>query len=194
MASSTSAARGPGRCRAAYVSQYFHYGHYGVDIADDYGSSIVSPRAGTVVFAGWKSNGGGYQVWINHGNGIYSAHHHMSSVVVSSGQSVAKGQRIGRVGSSGWATGPHDHFEVWIGGRTRAARTGSTRSGITEPAAQRVLTRPPAALATHNPRTERPQRFSSASGGTTRRCVHVRPTRHPLHRADPTFGPPPVRR
>ncbi|HUQ43222.1 MAG TPA: M23 family metallopeptidase [Candidatus Limnocylindria bacterium] len=100
---------------SGYVSQYFHYGHYGVDVAADYGSSIVSPRAGEVVFAGWKSNGGGYQVWIYHGNGIYSGHHHMSSVLVSTGQSVAKGQRIGRVGSSGWATGPHDHFEVWVG-------------------------------------------------------------------------------
>ena len=98
-----------------YVSQGFHYGHYGVDIADDYGSTIVSPRAGTVVFAGWKSNGGGYQVWINHGSGIYSSHNHMSSVAVSGGQSISKGQRIGRVGSSGWASGPHDHFEVWIG-------------------------------------------------------------------------------
>jgi murein DD-endopeptidase MepM/ murein hydrolase activator NlpD len=98
-----------------YVSQSFHYGHYGVDIADSYGSPIVSPRDGTVVFAGWKSNGGGYQVWINHGNGIYSAQHHMSAVSVSAGQGVAKGQRIGRIGQSGWATGPHDHFEVWIG-------------------------------------------------------------------------------
>jgi murein DD-endopeptidase MepM/ murein hydrolase activator NlpD len=98
-----------------YVSQGFHYGHYGVDIAHDYGSTIVTPRAGEVVFAGWKDNGGGYQVWIYHGNGIYSGHHHMSSVLVRAGQSVSKGQRIGRVGSSGWATGPHDHFEVWVG-------------------------------------------------------------------------------
>jgi Membrane proteins related to metalloendopeptidases len=98
-----------------YISQSFHYGHYGVDIAAPYGSSIVSPRAGTVVFAGWKSNGGGYQVWIYHGNGIYSGHHHMSKVLVSAGQTVAKGKLIGRVGQSGWATGPHDHFEIWIG-------------------------------------------------------------------------------
>ena len=98
-----------------YVSQYFHYGHYGVDIAHDYGSAIVSPRDGTVVFAGWKDNGGGYQVWISHGNGIFSAHHHMSAVLVQAGQTVAQGQRIGRIGQSGWATGPHDHFEVWIG-------------------------------------------------------------------------------
>jgi murein DD-endopeptidase MepM/ murein hydrolase activator NlpD len=98
-----------------YVSQGFHYGHYGVDIAHDYGSAIVSPRDGTVIFAGWKNNGGGYQVWISHGNGIYSAHHHMSAVLVSTGQVVAKGQRIGKIGQTGWATGPHDHFEVWVG-------------------------------------------------------------------------------
>jgi LysM repeat protein len=98
-----------------YISQYFHYGHLGVDIAAPYGSAIVSPRAGTVVFAGWKSNGGGYQVWIYHGNGIYTGHHHMSRILVSVGQTVAKGQLIGRVGQSGWATGPHDHFEVWVG-------------------------------------------------------------------------------
>jgi murein DD-endopeptidase MepM/ murein hydrolase activator NlpD len=98
-----------------YISQYFHYGHLGVDIAAPYGSAIVSARAGTVVFAGWKDNGGGYQVWIYHGNGIYTGHHHMSKVLVSAGQTVAKGQLIGRVGQSGWATGPHDHFEVWVG-------------------------------------------------------------------------------
>jgi murein DD-endopeptidase MepM/ murein hydrolase activator NlpD len=98
-----------------YISQSFHYGHYGVDIAHDYGSAIVAPRDGVVIFAGWKDNGGGYQVWINHGGGVYSAHHHMSAVLVSAGQTVTKGQRIGRIGQTGWATGPHDHFEVWIG-------------------------------------------------------------------------------
>ena len=101
-----------------YVSQYFHYGHYGVDIADDYGSSIVSPRAGTVAFAGWKSNGGGYQVWINHGNGIYSAHHHMSSVVVSSGQSVARASAL-------VASGPAAGRRV----RTTTSRSGSGGPG-----------------------------------------------------------------
>jgi murein DD-endopeptidase MepM/ murein hydrolase activator NlpD len=98
-----------------YISQYFHYGHLGIDVAADYGSAIVSPLAGHVVFAGWKSNGGGYQVWIQHGNGLYSAHHHMSSVSVATGQDIARGDRIGRIGQSGWATGPHDHFEVWVG-------------------------------------------------------------------------------
>ncbi len=98
-----------------YISQYFHYGHYGLDIAADYGTTVVAARPGVVVFAGWKSNGGGYQVWVNHGSGIYTSYNHLSAVTVSSGQSVAKGQRVGRVGMSGWATGPHLHLEVWIG-------------------------------------------------------------------------------
>ena len=98
-----------------YISQYFHYGHYGVDIAADYGTPIVAPVAGHVIFAGWKSNGGGYQVWIQLGNGLYTAQYHMSAVTVSAGMDVAKGQRVGRIGMTGWASGPHCHFEVWVG-------------------------------------------------------------------------------
>jgi murein DD-endopeptidase MepM/ murein hydrolase activator NlpD len=98
-----------------YISQYFHSYHLGIDIAAQYGSPIVAARAGTVVFAGWKSGGGGYQVFIYHGSGMYTAYLHMSSVGVSTGQAVARGQRIGRVGSSGNATGPHCHFAVSIG-------------------------------------------------------------------------------
>jgi len=98
-----------------YISQYFWSGHPGVDIAASYGTPIVSPLAARVVYAGWKSNGGGYQVWLNYGNGLYGGMYHMSSVAVSVGQVVARGQRVGRIGMSGWATGPHVHFEVWIG-------------------------------------------------------------------------------
>jgi murein DD-endopeptidase MepM/ murein hydrolase activator NlpD len=98
-----------------YISQYFTSGHLGVDIAADYGSTVVSPLAGHVIFAGWKSNGGGYQAWISHGNGIYTSLNHMSAVTASTGQDVSRGQRVGRVGMSGWASGPHLHIEVWIG-------------------------------------------------------------------------------
>ena len=97
------------------ISQYFHYGHYGLDIAADYGSRVRSAAGGTVVFAGWKSNGGGYQVWIAHGSGLYTTYNHMSGVSVGRGQHVSRGQQVGRIGSSGWATGPHLHFEVWRG-------------------------------------------------------------------------------
>jgi murein DD-endopeptidase MepM/ murein hydrolase activator NlpD len=98
-----------------YISQYYHSYHLGVDIAADYGSPIVAALSGTVVFAGWKSGGGGYQVFLYHGNGLYTAYLHMSSVAVSTGQAVSRGQRIGRIGSSGNATGPHVHFAVSVG-------------------------------------------------------------------------------
>jgi murein DD-endopeptidase MepM/ murein hydrolase activator NlpD len=98
-----------------YISQYFHYGHYGLDIAADYGSEVRAAGAGTVIFAGWKGNGGGYQVWISHGSNLYTTYNHMSAISVGYGQSVAEGQQVGRVGQSGNATGPHLHFEVWRG-------------------------------------------------------------------------------
>jgi murein DD-endopeptidase MepM/ murein hydrolase activator NlpD len=98
-----------------YISQYFSYGHPAIDIAGDYGLSIKAAAAGKVTFAGWKNNGGGYQVWIAHGSGLYTTYSHMSSVAVSAGRSVGRGQFIGRLGSSGWSTGPHLHFEVWRG-------------------------------------------------------------------------------
>jgi murein DD-endopeptidase MepM/ murein hydrolase activator NlpD len=98
-----------------YISQYFHYGHYAIDIAADYGSEVRAAGAGTVVFAGWKGNGGGYQVWISHGSNLYTTYNHMSAISVGYGQSVSGGQQVGRVGQSGDATGPHLHFEVWRG-------------------------------------------------------------------------------
>ena len=98
-----------------YISQYFHYGHYAIDIAADYGSRVVSAASGRVIFAGWKSNGGGYQVWVSHGSGLYTTYNHMSAITVSNGENVARGEQVGRIGSSGMATGPHLHFEVWNG-------------------------------------------------------------------------------
>jgi murein DD-endopeptidase MepM/ murein hydrolase activator NlpD len=97
------------------ISQYYHYGHYGIDIDGDSGDRIVAAASGTVTFAGWKSNGGGYQVWIAHGSGLYTTYNHMSSVSVGRGQRVGKGQRVGRLGATGFASGSHLHFEVWKG-------------------------------------------------------------------------------
>ncbi len=98
-----------------YISQYFHYGHYAIDIAATYGSKVRAAAAGRVIFAGWKNNGGGYQVWISHGSNLYTTYNHMSAITVGTGQSVSTGTQVGRVGQSGHATGPHLHFEVWIG-------------------------------------------------------------------------------
>ncbi|MBA2721031.1 MAG: M23 family metallopeptidase [Chloroflexi bacterium] len=98
-----------------YISQYYHYGHYGIDIAADRGTRVKAAGGGTVIFAGWKSNGGGYQVWLAHGSGLYTTYNHMASVSVGRGQRVSRGQQIGRVGATGNASGPHLHFEVWRG-------------------------------------------------------------------------------
>lgn len=98
-----------------YISQYFRYGHGGLDIAADYGSTVRASAGGKVIFAGWKSNGGGYQVWIAHGSGLYTTYNHMAGVSVGIGQTVDRGQQVGRVGSSGRSTGPHLMIEVWRG-------------------------------------------------------------------------------
>jgi len=98
-----------------YISQYFHYGHYAIDIAADYGTRVMAAASGTVTFAGWKNNGGGYQVWIAHGSNLFTTYNHMSAITVGRGQSVSRGQQVGRVGMTGNATGPHLHFEVWRG-------------------------------------------------------------------------------
>ena len=98
-----------------YISQYFRYGHYGVDIAASYGSPVLAALAGTVVYAGWASTGCGYSVIIRHSSSLYSMYCHNSSITVSRGQSVSRRQQVARIGSSGWATGPHLHFAVSIG-------------------------------------------------------------------------------
>lgn len=98
-----------------HISQYYHYGHWGVDIAHDYGAPVLAARSGVVIFAGWKNNGGGWQVWISHPGRVFSTYNHMSALSVGTGQSVGGGQRVGRIGRTGHATGPHLHFEVWVG-------------------------------------------------------------------------------
>lgn len=102
--------------RYSYISQGYWTRHRADDIASYRGTPIVPIRSGRVVFAGWKHNCGGYQVWVSHGNGLYSAYYHMRSIAVVKGNWVTKSStRLGRVGASGCATGPHLHVEVWRG-------------------------------------------------------------------------------
>ena len=89
--------------------------HSGIDIGAGYGAAIVAADGGTVTLAGEKG-GYGSCVMINHGNGYVTLYGHMSSIAVSQGQVVSKGETIGYVGSSGIATGPHCHFEIFSGG------------------------------------------------------------------------------
>ncbi len=85
--------------------------HTGVDIAAPSGTPIRAAAAGTVIIAGWM-DAYGYTVAIDHGGGVSTLYAHCSSVSVRVGQEVSQGQVIGRVGSTGWSTGPHLHWEV----------------------------------------------------------------------------------
>lgn len=89
--------------------------HKGIDIAAPKGTPVYAADGGTVVYAGWMS-GYGYLVQINHGNGYVTYYGHNSSLLVSVGQHVYKGQQIARVGSTGNSTGNHCHFEVRYNG------------------------------------------------------------------------------
>lgn len=91
--------------------------HTGLDLAGSTGSPVYASDGGTVSFAGW-SGGYGKVIKINHGNGYETYYAHLSSINVSNGQKVAKGEMIGRVGNTGNSTGPHLHFEIRLNGRT----------------------------------------------------------------------------
>ena len=91
--------------------------HPGMDIANDLGTPIVATADGVVEYAGWDSGGYGNMVDINHGNGIMTRYGHASQVVVSAGQSVKRGQIIAYMGSTGFSTGPHVHYEVHVNGQ-----------------------------------------------------------------------------
>lgn len=96
-------------------SQRFSKYHPAIDIACNAGAKVRASAAGKVIFAGWRSNGGGYQVWISHGKSFYTTYNHLSSILTRTGKWVGKGSIIGRVGSTGRSTGPHLHFEIWRG-------------------------------------------------------------------------------
>lgn len=89
--------------------------HTGIDIGASSGTSIKAADNGAVIFAGWLGAYGNAVV-IDHGGGLSTLYGHMSSIGVGEGAVVSQGQSIGRVGSTGWSTGPHLHFEVRQGG------------------------------------------------------------------------------
>lgn len=88
--------------------------HAAVDFAIGYGASIYAANNGTVIFTGYNSSYGNHVI-INHRNGYYTLYAHMSRSTVKVGQDVESGNLIGYMGSTGVSTGPHLHFEVWIG-------------------------------------------------------------------------------
>ncbi len=91
--------------------------HKGIDIAGPTGTPIVAAAEGVVVTAGWNSGGYGYLVEIQHPDGSLTLYAHNSRVLVQVGQQVAQGQQVSEMGSTGYSTGPHLHFEVHPSGK-----------------------------------------------------------------------------
>ena len=89
--------------------------HTGLDIANSYGTDIVAADGGIVTYAGWQG-GYGYLVKIDHQNGYVTYYAHNSSLLVSVGDKVFKGEHIAEMGMTGKATGNHCHFEVHYNG------------------------------------------------------------------------------
>ena len=113
--------------------------HHGADMRADYGTPVVAAGDGVVVFAG-RQGGYGNVVYIDHGGGIVTRYGHLQRIDTRKDATLTAGQRIGQVGSTGRATGPHLHFEVRIDGRDVNPMTAMTVAELqrTQPDAGRV--------------------------------------------------------
>lgn len=89
--------------------------HPGVDLGADYGQIVRASAAGTVASADWDG-GYGQKIDVDHGNGYHTWYAHLSKIEVKPGQYVHKGQEIGLVGSTGFSTGPHLHYQIMLNG------------------------------------------------------------------------------
>lgn len=93
-------------------------GHGGLDIGAAYGTNVLAANDGTVIVAGYNAGGYGNYIIIDHGGGYTSLYGHNSSLSVSVGQKVTRGQVIAKCGSTGLSSGPHIHFEIRINNAT----------------------------------------------------------------------------
>ncbi len=102
--------------KGSRITQYYSWRHLGLDIANKTGTPIYAADAGSVTYTGWK-NGYGYTIIVDHGGGKETLYAHLSKFYVEKGTRVGKGESIAAMGSTGWSTGSHLHFEVRIGGK-----------------------------------------------------------------------------
>jgi murein DD-endopeptidase MepM/ murein hydrolase activator NlpD len=100
------------------ISTYFDWGHPGIDIDGygQYGAPIAAAASGTVVLTAWDSWGYGYHVIVEHEDGSRTLYAHLSDIWVSQGQWVNQGEAVGALGSTGYSTGAHLMFNLYIGG------------------------------------------------------------------------------
>lgn len=99
---------------AKKITQYYWWKHAAIDIGAPTGTPIYAAESGTVEVAGWSTGGYGNYIIINHGNGMKTLYAHASKLYVRKGEKVSRGQTIMAMGSTGWSTGPHLHFEVRV--------------------------------------------------------------------------------
>ncbi|HEY9886596.1 MAG TPA: peptidoglycan DD-metalloendopeptidase family protein, partial [Vampirovibrionales bacterium] len=90
--------------------------HSGIDLGARHGTPVKASNGGLIIYSGWYS-GYGKTVIVSHGNGKSTLYAHMSRISVNNNQKVAQGQTIGYVGSTGYSTGPHLHFEYRLKGK-----------------------------------------------------------------------------
>jgi len=86
--------------------------HAGIDIAAPIGTPILAAASGTIEYASWNDGGYGNMIDIRHADGTITRYAHMNELYVKEGQTVSQGQTIGAMGSTGFSTGPHLHFEI----------------------------------------------------------------------------------
>lgn len=109
---STTSLQWPASCNV--ITQYFFYGHQGLDIACKLGTPIYAAEDGVVETSGWMT-GYGKMIKIRHSSSMETLYGHFSTLLVQSGEAVNRGDVIGLMGSTGWSTGSHLHFEVRVG-------------------------------------------------------------------------------
>ena len=97
------------------ITQYFWWGHTGVDLAAPYGTTIGASDDGVVVATGWVAVGG-LRVCVQHAGGLMTCYYHTGAVFVSPGQTVVRGQPLASIGLTGVTTGPHVHWELRLNG------------------------------------------------------------------------------
>ena len=98
------------------ITQYYSWRHTGLDVANKVGTPLFAADSGVVEYAGW-GRGYGNQIVIDHGGGKKTRYAHCSKFYVTKGEKVAKGETVAAMGSTGWSTGSHIHFEMIINGR-----------------------------------------------------------------------------
>jgi murein DD-endopeptidase MepM/ murein hydrolase activator NlpD len=100
------------------ITQYFWWGHTGVDVAAAFGTGIGASDDGIVIATGWVAVGG-LHVCIQHSEGLQTCYYHAGAVFVSPGQKVVRGQQIASIGMTGVTTGPHVHWELKVNGAAK---------------------------------------------------------------------------